>query len=316
MTTSQELIKATPVIKWVGGKTQIIDEIFSYFPNEINTYIEPFIGGGSVIINLLLKVENNEIKCNRFICADINYCLINLYNTIKYQHKELISHLDEIKNDFNESKYKEGFYYEKREEYNMYKKTKIFTNSTGIENETNLQQRDHNVLLASLFIFLNKTGFRGVYRENSKGEYNVPYGNYKSPSIFDIENINNLSLLFNKYNVEFINQSYENIISKQALDQYSGINNFIYIDPPYYPENSTSFTKYSVGDFTHKNHLTLFNMIKSQDNFFLMSNSHTDTVVNEFKDYIVKIISAKRSINSKNPESKTNEVLITNYIVI
>jgi DNA adenine methylase len=220
-----------------------------------------------------------------------------LYNTIKYKYEELILSLSEIKQEFEsieKDNDKEKFYYKKREEYNMQKKEKT-----------------DKIRLASLFVFLNKTCFRGVYRENSKGEYNVPYGNYKSPSIFDPENIRNLSLLFNKYQVQFINDNYENIINKNYGD-----NSFIYLDPPYYPETSTSFTKYSFGDFTQKDHQNLFNTIKSQDNMFLLSNSYTETVVNEFKDYTIDIITAKRSINSKKPESKTNEVLIKNYMVI
>lgn len=289
-------MNVSPVIKWVGGKTQLINEIFSHFPKNINTYIEPFIGGASVLINLLLKVENKEIECNRFICGDVNYCLINLYITIKNNPRNLINALTELKENFEKSEDKEKFYYDKRIEYNKIKKTK-----------------DNNLIteLAALFIFLNKTSFRGVYRENSKGEYNVPYGNYKSLTIFDSENILNLSLLFNKYNVEFINDTYDYLLSVEPKD-----NCFIYLDPPYYPENSTSFTKYSSGDFSQEDHFNLFYTLKSNDFMFLLSNSYTEYVLNEFKDYETIIVSAKRSINSKNPESKTNEVLIKNYFFI
>lgn len=282
-----------PIIKWVGGKSQIIDEIFTHFPKSIDTYIEPFIGGGSVIINLLLKVENNEIECNKFICGDINYCLISMYNTIKNNPTKLIDTLEKLKGDFEKSENKEEHYYLKRLEYNKIKKNK-----------------DDNILLSGLFIFLNKTCFRGVYRENSKGEYNVPYGNYKSLKIYESENILNLSLLFNKYNVEFINNTYDNILLDKSYKS------FIYLDPPYYPENSTSFTKYTSGDFLQEDHLKLFNILKSNNFIFLLSNSYTETVLNEFKDYEKIIITAKRSINSKNPESKTNEILIKNYIFI
>jgi len=291
-------MNASPVIKWVGGKTQLMNEIFSHFPKNIDTYIEPFIGGGSVLINLLLKVENGEIECNGFICGDVNYCLINLYTTIKNNPRDLISALIQLKENFEKSEDKEKFYYDKRIEYNKIK-------NCNIEKVKNASR------LAALFIFLNKTCFRGVYRENSKGEYNVPYGNYKSLTIFESENILNLSLLFNKYKVEFINDTYDYLLSVEPKDKC-----FIYLDPPYYPENSTSFTKYSSGDFSQEDHFNLFYILKSNDFMFLLSNSYTEYVLNEFKDYETIVVSAKRSINSKNPESKTNEVLIKNYFFI
>lgn len=296
-----------PIIKWAGGKTQIIENIMSYFPVSITNYYEPFLGGGSVLFSLLDKIEEKKICVNKTINAfDINKNLINVYKTIKYDLYNFMSEMDKLSNEYlliselngernplnlaDAKKSKESFYYWIRKKYN------------------NLQiDDDINIMSAVYFVFLNKTGFRGLYREGPNG-FNVPFGNYKNPCFYDKTNLENVNNKIQRVNFECL--SFENVFSRLNKGD------FIYLDPPYYPENDKSFTKYNKDDFTEHNHNELFkltnDLVKKNINF-LMSNSKTDYVENYFiKNTNINIdeIEVKRRCNSKNPESKTNELLI------
>ena len=236
-------LEIKPIIKWVGGKTQIIEKIINNFPLEINNYHELFVGGGSVIISLL---KNKKIKINGTINAyDINLKLIILYNVIKTNPIELYNNINSIIKEFNNCPLikrtttnpsniieallsKENYYYWIR---------KLF-NSIEI-NETNYIQ------ISSYFIFLNKTCFRGLYREGPHG-FNVPYGNYKNPEIINYNNLINLSQLIQ--NVKFYHLDFNDSIKK------IGNNDFTYLDPPYYPIDKKSFVKYNIKDFDLNNH--------------------------------------------------------------
>lgn len=269
-----------PFLKWVGGKTQHIDEILGLFPKKINNYYEFFLGGGSVLFSLL---NNDSIKINKYYVFDINECLINTYINIRDSPDLLINSLETLTKSFNDSKDKEKFFYDTREQYN---------NTT-----------DKKTIIASTyFIFLNKVCFRGVYREGPNG-FNVPYGNYKNPTIFEKDTLLEIS---NKIkNVQFITGSF-----KQTMNINFSSNDFVYIDPPYYPEKPTSFVKYSNNGFNDKDHEELFSIIKKISCKFIMSNSNTKTVIDEFKDHDIQEISTRRRINSKNPESMSTEILI------
>jgi DNA adenine methylase len=157
---------------------------------------------------------------------------------------------------------------------------------------------------SAYFIFLNKTCFRGMYREGPNG-FNVPFGNYKSPEIINEEHLKNISNLIK--NVEFIHSDFED--SFKTIKKHD----FIYADPPYVPENAKSFVGYTSDGFNLAKHKILFDLCKKHN--FVMSNSDTDLVKNSFSNpiYTIEIISCKRSINSKKPNSKTNEVLISNF---
>lgn len=295
-----------PFLKWVGGKTQLLDKINEELPKEINNYHDIFLGGGSTLINIL----NSSIKINGLVYAyDYNKNLINLYNNIKNNVELLITYIDNYINIYNsinifngnkkpmnddESKSsKESYYYYMRNRYN----------SIGTNNQENIEK-------SALFIILNKLCFRGIYRESSLGKFNVPFGNYKTPTVYDIENLKSLSQLF------------QNVIF-QHLDFNISLNNvkendFVYADPPYAPENNKSFVKYNKEGFTIEDNENLFNKLKSLDNIkskFLMSNSNVDFVKDKFNNnkYKIIIVDARRAINSKNPESTTKEVLIKNY---
>ena len=310
-----------PLIKWIGGKTQIIDLVIKKFPKEINNYHEPFLGGGSVLFALLDNIKNNKIKIkeNGSINAyDFNETLINIYKNIKSNFdglydeiKKYIDIYNSIPVDNEEINRKpknleeaivsqESYYYWIRIQFNK------------------LSQLEKNSLIgSSYFIFLNKTCFRGMYREGPNG-FNVPFGNYKNPEIINYEHLKYISNLIQPVN--FIHSSFENSFTKFNKEDFKDDlkDDFVYLDPPYAPETEKSFVGYTADGFSLEQHNLLFKLMKEkQENQvkFLMSNADVDLVKNSFSNliYTIEIISCKRSINSKKPNSKTNEVLISNF---
>lgn len=299
-----------PIIKWIGGKTQILNELIVEFPKNINNYHEFFLGGGSVLFRLLNEVKDGNIKINGNINAyDINEPLINVYINIKTNHMELYTELLKVINIYNNISIdngnkkpttdiesissKESYYYWIRHKYNE------------------LSNNDKNTIIGtSYFIFLNKTGFRGVFRLNSKGKYNVPYGNYKNPEIINLEHLNYINELIQNVNFECknYNESFKTVVS----------DDFVYMDPPYAPENSTSFVSYTENGFNIDEHNRLFtacNNLNDNNIKFIMSNADVKLVRDNFENvnYKIKSILCKRSINSKKPDSKTKELIIKNY---
>ncbi len=169
----------------------------------------------------------------------------------------------------------------------------------------------HLIKKSALFIFLNKTCFRGVYRENTNGDFNVPFGNYNNVEFYNKDNLLNCSLLFNKYGVKFFNISFFDWLKIIDFNKQT----FIYLDPPYYPENDESFTSYIGTDFIQKDHSDLLFMchfINYKQSKFLLSNSNTSFIKDNLNQFNIDTISLKRQINSKNPGSTANEVLIYN----
>ena len=168
------------------------------------------------------------------------------------------------------------------------------------------QQEKNNYTGSAMFIFLNKTCFRGLYRTGPNG-FNVPYGHYNNPSIYDDDNIKEISELIK--NVEFVVSDFSNSIIRAKKKD------FLYLDPPYLPEKETSFVSYNLEGFNIDKHNQLFNLchqLKENKIKFLMSNSNVKLIHDSFNNYNIEIIECKRSINSKNPAKKTNEVLINN----
>ena len=300
-----------PFLKWVGGKTQIIDKIIDKFPKEINDYHEPFLGGGSVLFALLSLIENKEIKLNGNIYVyDLNERLINVYKYIQNNKEELWEHLNKLINDYNNI-----------ELDNIEKKDNKRKNINPQTEEEGKISKEHyyyyirnlynnsknNIEISAMFIFLNKTCFRGVYRESKNG-FNVPYGNYKNPSIMTKDILDNVSKIMQ--NVIFMNSSFE-----ESLSNNFNKDDFVYLDPPYAPENSKSFVGYTKDGFTYDNHIELFNKIKilKKNNIkFAMSNAKVDLVLDNFDDCYIEDVKAKRAINSKKPDSKTIEVIVYN----
>ena len=298
--TKQKIQK--PFLKWVGGKTQIIDTIISKIPKEINNYHELFLGGGSVLFAVLsLQNENKIIIKNKIYAYDINNDLINVYKNIQNNKEELYKIIDSYIKEYDslngsivnrkptsieEAKTsKESYYYWLRNKYNNIDKTSIEC--------------------SALFMIINKTCFRGMYREGPNG-YNVPYGHYKkTPTIIEKVDINYISILIK--DVEFKQCSFTESI-KNVKD-----GDFVYLDPPYAPEKSKSFVGYVAGGFNLEMHNLLFDEIKKLENAkFAMSNAKVDLVTNNFKEYYCDSIKARRAINSKNPGSTTTEVIIYN----
>jgi len=305
-----------PILKWVGGKTQIIDKIISNFPKEINNYHEIFLGGGSVLIALLHSVNINKITLHGKIYAyDINESLIYVYKNIQTNPKELYYKLKEIIQEYNDIEDSNESDTKNRNPKNIKEakssKESYYYWTRSVYNSLNKEEK-MSILGSAMFIFLNKTCFRGVYREGPNG-FNVPYGHYKNPEIINKEHLDEIHNLIK--NVIFECCDY----SKSLLNIED--NDFIYLDPPYAPENSKSFVGYTKNGFDENNHLNLFKMInelndkKTKNIKTMMSNSDVEIVHNNFPEskYNTETIICKRSINSTNPESKTNEVIIKNY---
>lgn len=297
-----------PFIKWVGGKSQILDSVLTLFPIEIKNYHEPFLGGGSVLLGVLSYINAGKIKVTGTIYAsDLNSNLIGLYKNIQSHPDILINEVQKIADEFNgisgtrinrkplsiqeASTSQESYYFWIRSMFNSLTKEERATPKAS-----------------AMLLFMNKTCFRGLYREGPRG-FNVPYGNYKNPSIFDEEHIWSISRLIK--DVVFTVSSYSDSLAKVV----SG--DFVYLDPPYCPESDVSFVSYTSDGFNLDNHKALFKLCTDMNEKkvrILMSNADVKLVKDAFPSpmYMTRTIVCKRTINSKNPQSKTNELLITN----
>jgi len=294
-----------PFMKWVGGKSQIINDVMSLFPTEMNNYHEPFLGGGSVLLALL---SQKSIKVSgKVYASDLNSNLIGLYKNVQSNSDGLIAELKKLTTEFsactgtvvnrNASTMEEAL--TSPESYYFWVRSRF--NALSKEERT-------SVKASAMLLFMNKTCFRGLYREGPRG-FNVPFGNYKNPSILDEDHIKSVSALIK--DVVFTNCPFSDSLDKVV----SG--DFVYLDPPYAPENETSFTSYTSDGFGIDSHTTLFKLcktMKSKNVKMLMSNAQVQLVTDAFPSpqYSTRVISCKRSINSKDPAARTNEVLITN----
>ena len=308
-----------PFIKWLGGKSQILESVFNEFPKIMLNYYEPFIGGGSVLFNLLNKLEKKEIIVNNIYISDINKDLIDLYLSVKNNYKQLIKYLQKFKNNYEKANIikkdkvvRKKIIIKKTLKANIKEgKENVYYFYRSIFNKLKMNKSNKIIKKSALFIFLNKTCFRGVYRENASGIFNVPYGNNINVSMFDETNLKRISELLNKYDVQFSVQNFYDL--KQTI-KYTK-NSFIYFDPPYFPENETSFTSYTSNDFDKEQHDKLIDFCKyidSKNSKFLLSNSNTNYIKDNLKKYKINIIDCKRQINSINPAATTKEVLIYN----
>ena len=266
-----------PVIKWVGGKRQLLNKIKEEMPKKYNRYHEPFIGGGALFFDLSPK---------NAVINDFNEELINMYQVLKENPKELMIDLCSHLNT-------EEYYYSLRK----LDRLPIFKKISKLKR-------------ASRFIFLNKTGFNGLYRVNKKGQNNVPYGRYKNPKIFEENNFINCSKVLK--NTTILTGDFENI------KPYIKKGDFIYLDPPYVPLNKTSnFTSYTEKGFDLKMQYRLKDFcdyIDSIGAYFIQSNSHTDFVLNLYQEYNIINVEANRALNCNGEKrGKILEVLIKNF---
>ncbi|MGP1439971.1 MAG: DpnII family type II restriction endonuclease [Treponema sp.] len=287
-----------PFIKWVGGKSQLLEKIREKYPSKIEKYCEPFVGGGAVLFDVLGKFQPKAVLIN-----DINKELINTYTQIRNNCSEMISQLSVMQIIYQNHTTEENkkFFYEKRNRYNELKVN---------ENEA------ENLEKAVLFIFLNKTCFNGLYRVNSKGLFNVPFNNAKNPFLCDNENLKNCSALLQ--NVEMKVGDYKEC--KSFIDDKT----FVYIDPPYRPLTKTAtFTSYSENSFSDKEQIELRNFITEISNKganVLASNSdpkninENDEFFDElYSNFEIERVSASRIINSNaKKRGSINELLISN----
>lgn len=266
-----------PIVKWVGGKRQLMFELLENIPKSYNRYFEPFIGGGALFF---------ELKPNNAYISDINEELINLYQVVRDNVEELIKDLQ--KHDISK-------------EY--------FMQIRNID-RTKKYQNWSDVKKASRFIYLNRTCFNGMYRVNSKGEFNVPFGNYKNPRIIDENNLINCSNLLQK--TEIKNADFSKILN------YIQKGDFVYFDPPYVPLNETSsFTSYTKDGFDIDMQFKLRDICDELDSMgvkFMLSNSDTKLVNELYANYEIKKVFASRQINANpNGRGKITEVLVKNY---
>ncbi len=270
-----------PILKWVGGKTQLLSELYSLLPNEkITTYCEPFLGGGAMLFN---------IQPNIAYVNDSNTELINVYNTIKLYPEELILELNKYDNTSD-------FYYKIR---SLDREPDKFMNLSSIQR-------------AARFIYLNKTCFNGLYRENSKGQFNVPYGNYKNPNFINMIGIRNMSQYFNTANIHFTSCDFSQILNIIPSES------FVYIDPPYDPISETSnFTNYTSKSFTKIDQVRLRDCcdnLTKRGIKFMLSNSDTDFIRYLYINYNITEVLARRNINCNgNKRNSIKELVIRNY---
>ena len=304
---AMEIVK--PFMKWAGGKTQIIDDVMGMFPKTMNNYHEPFLGGGSVLLALLTYKARGSINITGTIYAsDLNSNLIGLYKNIQSHPHALISEVEKLTDEF--AKCNGGTILNRKASTIEEAMTSPESYYFWIRSRFNALPKDSrtSVSASAMLLFMNKTCYRGLYREGPNG-FNVPFGNYKNPSILDEDHIKTVSELIK--DVIFTNCSFGDALAKITK------NDFVYLDPPYAPENSTSFVCYTSDGFNLDSHNTLFEIcasMKAKKVKMLMSNAEVSLVKEAFPapTYCTKTISCRRAIHSKNPDARTNEVLITN----
>ncbi len=300
-----DYVDCRPVLKWAGGKGQLLDQIEQKLPLKlkmggIKRYIEPFVGGGAVFFDIY-----NNYNIQEAFLFDINPELVILYNVIKYDVEKLIIELTKIDTEYKHTVDKKEYYYARRDEYNDLDKTV-----------------DANVYVAgfvrraSLTIFLNRTCFNGLFRVNSKNKFNVPMGKYINPRILDAANLRNVSEALQIATIVHADFS--------KVTDYVTADTFVYYDPPYRPIRQTSsFNSYAVGDFDddeQKRLKSVFDACHKNGALQMLSNSdptnYTDDLFFDdlYKDYKINRILAKRLINSKaDGRDAIRELLITNY---
>ena len=293
---------AKPFLKWAGGKGQLLAEIDKRLPlelqtGEIDTYVEPFVGGGAVFFHIAQKYP----ALKQFYLIDINDDLVNCYNIIKENVKSLVPELFYLQDQFSEIKRPERkeFYREIRKSFNTEKVDQF------------------NTKTAAKLIFLNKTCFNGLYRVNRKGEFNVPFGDYEKPRICAANNLMIASQVLQK--AQIIHGDFQD--SKRYINKHT----FVYLDPPYRPLSPTAgFTSYSKEDFGNEEQIRLAEFCKQINNRgakFLLSNSDPKNenpkdhfFEDKYKGFVIERVKATRAINCKaSGRGQINELLITNY---
>lgn len=270
----------SPVVKWVGGKRQLLDHIIPLLPKKITSYCEPFLGGGAVLFS---------IQPHKAIVNDLNSDLIIVYKTIRDHVDELITSLQKHENT-------QDYFYKIRD----------------IDRNKNIYLKMSDIEKASRLIFLNKTCYNGLFRVNQSGEFNTPFGHYKNPNIVNEPTLRAVSKYFNRNEITFLCEDFSTTLNRLKKGS------FVYLDPPYDPVSDTaSFTGYNKGGFDKKEQFrlkTCCDALTSKGIKFMLSNSATDFIKDLYKDYDISIVKAKRAINADaNKRGEIDEVIIRNY---
>jgi len=268
-----------PFLKWAGGKRQLLPEIRILIPSSINTYYEPFIGAGAVLFDL---------QPQRAVLNDINPDLMNVYQVIKDNIESLISDLHKHRHD-------QEYFYQVR----------------NLDRDPCCRSMSP-VERASRIIFLNKTCFNGLFRVNSKGHFNVPFGHYKNPKILEEKLLRKVHQYLNTARITLLNTDFAKAVQEATQGD------FVYFDPPYDPvSNTSSFTSYHLGGFDKNEQERLklvMDELTARGCKVLLSNSGTDFIKKLYREYQIKTVSANRAINSvASKRGSIDEVLVMNY---
>lgn len=276
------MIKVKPFVKWAGGKRQILDKLKEHLPEEYNTYYEPFVGGGALLF---------ELEPKNAVINDFNDELINVYKVLcdKVKFNKMIKLLNK-----HEAKHSEEYYYEIRNKDRNKRSFKKLAEHTR----------------AARTIYLNKACFNGLYRVNSKGEFNVPFGKKDKVNTYEGSNLNLLNYYLSSNNFQILNGDFEKAVETAQKGD------FIYFDPPYDSDTST-FTSYTEVGFGKNEQIRLAKVFKDLSNrgCYVMLSNHNTKLINElYSEFNIHVIEAKRNINSNGQKRGTvEEVIITNY---
>lgn len=271
-------IMVSPILKWVGGKRQLLPEIIPMIEGSYSTYVEPFVGGGAVLF---------ELQPKKAIINDFNSELVNVYCVVRDHCEELIKVLER-----HEENNSSDYFYEIR----------------GLDREDSYSEMS-DVEKAARIIYLNKTCYNGLYRVNSSGFFNSPYGKYKNPNIVNAPVLRAMSLYLNKNKIKIMNGDYKAVLKNLRRGA------FVYLDPPYMPiSTSAAFTGYTENGFSFEQQVELkeeCDKLRKKGIRFLQSNSDCPEIRELYKDYEIKTVQAKRFINSlADKRGEINEVLI------
>ena len=277
------MIKGKPFVKWAGGKRQIIDKLKKFIPHEFNTYYEPFIGGGALLF---------ELSPKNAVINDSNSELMNVYKVLCDEEK--FKKMCKVLNNY-ETNHSEEFFYEIRNK----------------DRNKNTFNKLSDYTRAARTIYLNKSCFNGLYRVNSKNEFNVPFGKKDKVNTYEGNNLITVSNYLTMNEIKIMNTDFEEVVSTAKKGD------FVYFDPPYDSDTSI-FNSYTEDGFGKTEQARLARVFKELDEkgvYVMLSNYNTILINELYKDYNINIIEAKRNISAKSSKrGKVEEVIITNYI--
>lgn len=289
-----EIPRCSPFVKWAGGKTQLLKELNTMIPSKFNRYFEPFLGGGAMFF-YLVSCRNLRFSAH---LSDINTNLIACYQTLKYDANGLAEALARYEKEYKESNDKRGYYNRLRDDYNY------------LRDQSSLDK-------AARFIVFNKTCFNGLYRVNQEGKFDTPWGKRDNPTMYDSYNLRKICVALNSCGASITTNYYEAALSDVKKDD------FVYLDPPYYPISETAnFTNYSASGFSKRDHVTLskvFAELANRGSKVLLSNSNTDFIKQLYSGFTIREVNASRAINSdasKRGKNKNTELIISNYLPV